>query len=705
MIMKKLRINRISFYQRLIVTFVLLLALSTVIISISAYEVAVDALNKKGEVVLKNAVVQGEMLVENSFEMVEAGLISKEVAQEFIKEKLIGPMNDDGTRTLLNTVDLGDHGYFIIYDSFGNEVMHPTLEGMNVLDVVDFGEAEKFLVKEQIQAAKNGDGYVYYTWMLPYSNELGGKISYGTYFNNWDWVIVATAYEIDFTEEAKVIMEIIIIVSLITVLVISLFIVSYVKRMTTPIVSVSEGMRDVSAGIYKTIVNPNTYDEIALLVSGYNKMLEDIQKANEDIVRQDDELRYRAYHDDLTQLFNRDGLKEHVGACIEAGTQSAYLVQMDVLGLKVINSMMGYDYGDAILRLIAKYLCDEKKGAYHIGRTSSNEFSMWLVDIEKEGVDDFIYELRSGVKEYLISHNYSQPVDLYLSKAVYPEHGDDFESLYKKAAIALKEVKDNNELSIMVFEDSMKEKFENELNMGMHLSKAIKNNDIVAYYQPQINYKNEQCIGVEALARWQSQELGFVPPSVFIPVMTRLNLISEFSVYMFKYVLNDYKALQKKYNEGITISINISPSFFMEKDFIDKIGSCIEEVDIPAGKIVLELTEDVFIADMKDISMKVKELHHMGIKVSIDDFGTGYSSLNNLVNIDFDELKIDKSFVDQIIDDEKVFDMFKILCEIGEMYNYKLVAEGLETKEQLDKIKSTSLQIIQGYYFSKPEPL
>ena len=213
------------------------------------------------------------------------------------------------------------------------------------------------------------------------------------------------------------------------------------------------------------------------------------------------------------------------------------------------------------------------------------------------------------------------------------------------------------------------------------------------------------CTGVEALARWFSEELGFISPGIFMPAISRLNLTDQFTRYLLDRVLSDYPKICSKYGEGISISVNISPISFLAPTFVEYVSSVLQKHDVLADRLILEITEDVLISDHRAVSETIAKLHSIGVKISIDDFGTGYSSLNYLVNIDFDEMKIDKSFIHQMEKDEKSFRLLKIICEIAELHDYSLVAEGVETTAQLDLIKGTPLRTIQGYLFSKPEPL
>jgi EAL domain-containing protein (putative c-di-GMP-specific phosphodiesterase class I) len=269
----------------------------------------------------------------------------------------------------------------------------------------------------------------------------------------------------------------------------------------------------------------------------------------------------------------------------------------------------------------------------------------------------------------------------------------------------MKVAKEKNDFIIHVYKDEMREQIENELMLSRHLSNAIQDREIVPYYQSKIDYRNMACTGVEALSRWFSKELGFIPPGIFIPAISKLNLTDRFTRYVLDRVLGDYRKICEKYGEGVTVSLNISPVSFLAPEFVEYVDSMLKKHKVLADRLILEITEDVLISDHRAVSKTITELHRIGVKISIDDFGTGYSSLNYLVNIDFDEMKIDKSFIHQMEKDEKAYQLLKIICEIAELHHYSLVAEGVETTAQLDLIKDTPLSIIQGYLFSKPEAL
>ncbi len=702
--MKSLEVVKYSFHQKLILTIFVLLLLSTMTVGVTAFVIAHESLDKKGQDILKNSVVQAIQLIDSEYGKVQFGDMLEDTAKERIKEALVGTKNQDGTRNLNHAINLGENGYMIIYDDAGTEVMHPNLEGQNVWNVTDIARTNHYLVREQIKAAKAGGGFVTYNWTYPNSDKYGEKISYCAYYDNWNWTVVATAYKSDFNADANQILMIIFFAVAVILLTTSLFMIKYIRRVTQPITQVSRGMELVGRGQYTTLKVDATDDEIEMLLNGYNNMVQSLIVAENGLMSQNRRLQYLAFNDELTRLPNRHGFKRYVEERL-ANCTNGYIVQMDVVGLKAINSTMGYEQGDKLLEHFGIYFEEALNDKYYVARTSSNEFSIWIEGIDVEDVHAIVYEMRESIKTHLEKNHFYQMIDMYLSMAIYPVQGTTFDMLYEEVTMAMKQAKDKNDLKINIYETKMKDDIENEILMRQHLHQAIQYHEIIPYYQEKVDYVTGEVVGLEALARWESNELGYVPPGQFIPSISQLNLMSYFTDYMIEKVLDEYPQLAERYQSPITISINISPSYFLDKNFYSKVKGFIENSGVHGDRIIFEITEDVFIMDFDEISDVITNLHNLGIKIAIDDFGTGYSSLSYLMRVKLDEMKIDKSFIDQIIEDDKVFELFKILCNLAEIYGYDIVAEGVETSHQLEKIKETPLRIIQGYLFSKPKPL
>jgi len=703
--LKLIEYMRFSFSKKLILFYITLLSISTLVIGVTGYFIAKDALKKKGEIILKNSVVMAMDIIRIQHEKVDKGLVGIAPAQEKIRNILLGPKLSDGTRKLHRRIDLGEHGYFIIYNLKGDEVMHPVLEGQNVWNVKDLKNKQRFLVQEQIYLALHGGGFMYYSWVLPGTEKIEEKISYGQYFPEWQWVVVATAYNVDFDHSSDYILLITLTLSILVIIVLSVIIFRYVNSVTKPVIDVAKGMEKVASGEFEKIGVQSSRDEIELLVDGYNDMIVSLDSAGKAIDKKNRYISYLAYNDEMTSLMNIHGLKSFVNDRINSGCGNAYLVQFDISGLKVINSTMGYEQGNEVLKLIGKYFLDTYSESQKAGRTSSNEFTVWLENVEKERIEAKVQAITESVKFFIEQNGYGQIMNMHRIMAKFPDHGSTFEELYEKTITALKVSKDRNDLSLQIYRDDMSLAVKNEVRMKRHLRNALKDHDFAAVYQKQVDHLTGAVVGVEALARWESEDLGFISPAVFVPAISQMNLIREFSEYIINTVLGNYDKLKEKYGNDVGVSLNISPSFFVDKNFYEIIKNAITSHEVPHEKVTLEITEDVFISDFDSISSTIDKLHALGIRIAIDDFGTGYSSLNYLTKISFDEMKIDKIFIDRIIEDPRAFQLLEKLCDIAEVYGYDLVAEGVETEDQLQKIKATPLRIIQGYYYSKPEPL
>nr|WP_320011822.1 EAL domain-containing protein [uncultured Desulfobulbus sp.] len=701
--MNAYRLKPNSIQKKLVQSFIAMLVLGTITIGIVSFMTARDALNQKGETILKNSVIQAIQLIEATRVQINSGFMTLERGQEYVKTALLGPRNANGTRNLHNHVDLGQNGYFIVYDTKGVEIMHPTLEGKNVWGVQDMGNNKNFLVQKQIAIALNGGGFCYYSWLLPHSNKVGKKISYSEYDPGWGWIVVATAYNQDFNKDARMILLYILTLTIATVGTVGLVGVRSVRKIVNPIFTIAEGLEKVGQGEYELIKQTGGEDEIAYLIEGYNGMIIALREARENIENKNRQLEYLAYYDELTGLHNRYGLNQYVNSRIRSNNVIGHLIQLDIAGLKVINSTMGFQQGDRVLKLIAQHYTTNHRGIKHIARTSSNEFTLWIENSQEETVKEIVNRFRDDVKSYVKAEASGAGIDFHM--AMCAQETGDFDSLYEKTTMAMKIAKEKNDFTIHIYEEDMREQIENELLMSKHLSNAIMEEKILPHYQSKIDYRTMHCTGVEALARWCSEELGCISPGIFIPAIIRLNLTDQFTRYLLDRVLSDYPKLCTKYGEGITVSVNISPLSFLAPGFVEYVGKMLNKHKIAADRLILEITEDVLINDHRAVSTTIEGLHHIGVKISIDDFGTGYSSLNYLVNIDFDEMKIDKSFIHQMEKDPKAFQLLKIICDIAELHQYSLVAEGVETTAQLDLIKDTPLRIIQGYLFSKPEAL
>lgn len=697
--------KKIKLSKRLLIYIIILILLSCLTVGITSYYIAKKALDAKGKIILKNGVKMALLLIDAKNKDVMNGTLSLEEAQEQVKIYLLGKKNQNGTRRIQSKVDLGQNGYFIVYSRTGVELMHPVLEGKNVWTFKDKSPAQFLLVQDQVNKAMAGGGYTYYTWDMPNSNLTGKKVSYSEFEKNWNWIVTASSYMVDYNKGANNIMIVMVISTIIMLLLGVIISRNYIKVVTAPIERVVNNMKLAEKGHYSSIIGINRTDEIGDLIIGFNEMVNSINYAHLNLISQEKKIRHLAYYDQLSDLPNRNMFKEHVNSRIEANVSRAHLILMDIKDFKFFNSILGNEFGDQLIGVIGLVLKKLSSEDIFIARLSGNEFALWIENSDDFQVKQIMNTFRGQFAEEIKNIDFNQRIYFHISYCSYEEDGLDFESYYKKAAIALNFAKDNSPNKIFKFERVMADSIENEALIRNHLEKAILNKEFEIYYQNKVRIKDTKIVGVEALARWNSKILGPISPAVFIPSIDKANLTTKFSKMIIEKVLKDYPRVEEKLSQNISVSINISPLFFFEKDFTSFIIKSISNSGVKAENVILEITEDIFINDFNSIQRIISELKSFGIRISLDDFGTGYSSLNYLKNLDLDELKIDKSLMQGILTDERDLKLLKAIELIAKAYGYSVVAEGIETNEQLEKIIEANFDIVQGYIYSKPEPL
>ncbi|MET2956200.1 EAL domain-containing protein [Vibrio harveyi] len=413
-------------------------------------------------------------------------------------------------------------------------------------------------------------------------------------------------------------------------------------------------------------------------------------------------LLYQAHHDHLTLLPNREYLRAHIGHWVNGSATPFSLMFIDIDNFKSVNDTHGHEFGDEVLKLIAQRLktfgCDGRL----IVREASDEFILLVNQTDEGTVRALAKELINYLSEpYLVQENQFL-LSCSVGIALYPSHGQNLDALLRSADIAMYQAKkERNAYSI--FDQQMQAKHLHKMKMEQRLRLAIERQNLFLVYQPQLNV-NGKIYGVEALVRWQDEELGFVPPNEFIPVAESSGLMVRLGELIIEKSLIDMARLTKMAAQPIQMSINISVKQFIQINFIDDLVALIDKYKVDQHRITLEITENLFIEDLDKFAPICERLHALGFKISLDDFGTGYSSLSMLRALPIDEVKIDKSFIDNIEDDEKALNMVQNIIAIGKNFGMKVLAEGVETRQQRDQLAACGCDLIQGYFYSKPLP-
>jgi len=426
----------------------------------------------------------------------------------------------------------------------------------------------------------------------------------------------------------------------------------------------------------------------------------------------EEKLQHYAYYDELTNLPNRALFVNRLEQCIKhAARNPAYIYAVLFLDLdrfKNINDSLGHSVGDQVLNRVAEYLKQCIREVDTVARLGGDEFAILLEDIED--ISD-TYRTSSRIHQQLVNPLKLQRHEVYTSTSIgivqgvntYHTHSD----LLRDADIAMYRAKQKGNGHTEVFDEKMHTHAVKILNIENELRRAVKKNEFCMHLQPIVSIKNNKIIGFESLIRWNHPERGLVLPDEFVPVAEETGLINEIGLWILEESCRQIKLWNDNYpdHKSLYISVNLSPVQFLKKDLISQIDSRLKSVSVNTNNLRLEITESILMENPQAAAQMLQDLQNRNIRLYLDDFGTGYSSLSYLHNFPFSTLKIDRSFVSKLATGEKHIGMVKTIIAVANNFNMDVIAEGVETKEELSILRELGCQNIQGYYFSKPVPV
>ena len=415
------------------------------------------------------------------------------------------------------------------------------------------------------------------------------------------------------------------------------------------------------------------------------------------------ELVYQATHDPLTQLPNRGYLQQNIEHWIKPGATAFSVFYIDMDHFKSVNDSFGHVFGDQVLSEVGRRLKAVAPDKAILVRQGGDEFIALNPCINDAHLMEQAQMIIDSLSRSYDVNGISFTLGTSIGIARYPDHGNDLDQLLRAADIAMYQAKKYKNRACL-FAESMQEGYLQKVIIEQKLRQGLQDNELFMAYQPQVDIEGK-LYGVEALVRWKNDELGFVPPDKFIPIAETSGLMPQLGLFIIRTSLVEIKALQDRLDFEFDVSLNISVQQFMQPDFLQILTEEIKAVGIAQNKVTLEITESLFIDDIDSIMRLLKSVRDMGMNVSMDDFGTGYSSLSMLSNLPIDELKIDKSFVDTILEDDAARKMIQNIIAIGKNYDMTILAEGVETEPQADMLRSFGCDRFQGYLYSRPLPL
>lgn len=457
----------------------------------------------------------------------------------------------------------------------------------------------------------------------------------------------------------------------------------------------------ITAIVFYIIIYHRIDQYVSSLIN-LNRAYEDLDQSHANSLKLESQLYKLAYYDELTGLPNKISLQHQVKKLIESesnNNQFAF-VYFDIDEFRHVNEIMGHYIGDQLIKLVAVRLTDNLGKDAIISRMSGDEFVFIIqtnrLDEAKKKIDKVFNFLRGN---YPLNHD-DHFVTFSVGVAFYPEHGSDYISLLRHADVALSHAKSNRKDQVVIFDMKMIDFIESQSQLSNQLRGAITNNEFSVHYQPVMDINSMEVSTVEALLRWTNREGKNIPPLDFIPFSEKNGFIHDITEWVFQQASKDLKIWNQP--DDFQVSINLSAVVLSENLFVERMAQWVKRFKVNPKNFILEITETAVIDDIEKSLSILNQLKNLGFTFALDDFGTGYSSLTYLQRLPIDIVKIDRSFISSIFDNQADIFILKAMVDLAHHLEMKVVAEGIETKAQHDLMKKLSIDYAQGYYYSKP---
>ncbi|WP_414565773.1 EAL domain-containing protein [Anabaena sp. CCY 9613] len=422
----------------------------------------------------------------------------------------------------------------------------------------------------------------------------------------------------------------------------------------------------------------------------------------------EDRIRFQALHDLLTGLPNRLLFNELLNTSLPNAVRKAESLAVMFLDLdrfKVINDTLGHTLGDKLLQQVAERLKASLRGGDTVARWGGDEFTILLPRVKYlEEVCQVAQRILQALEDVFYLDGHELYVSASLGIALLDEHSPDAETLIQHADTALYYAKDEGRNNYQFYNTTLSTKNPELLTLEKSLRYALEREELTLYYQPRVNISSGKIIGMEALLRWQHPDMGLVAPSVFIPLAEASGLIISIGEWVLRTACIQNKAWQTAGFPPLTIAVNLSPKQFRQPQLVETVAKILEQTGLEAQFLELEITETTAIEDLEFTRTVLQDFEQMGVHLSIDDFGTGHSSLSRLQLLPLHNLKIDKSFIQELTKDVKVAHIVKAIVTLARSLGLRLTAEGVEKQEELDFLKSIYCEDVQGFLFYRPLP-
>jgi diguanylate cyclase (GGDEF)-like protein len=495
-----------------------------------------------------------------------------------------------------------------------------------------------------------------------------------------------------------------------TLIILVLYYILIYYGISKPLTKLMEQISRIKQGDYTEVPVVKTADELEEISKNINMLAVAVQTRENSLKQWQSKLEYLSTHDELTGLFNRRSFSIKLEYALKKAkrnqTQIAILF-LDLDEFKQVNDTLGHTIGDNLLKAVAHRLETSLRESDVLARVGGDEFNIF--------VDGFksIIELQTFAQKLL--DDFTEPfVDVEneivsstsIGISLFPNDGEDVETLIKNADLAMYKAKENGKNSYSFYSSRFSEFLQHRMDIVQALKSAIKSEDeFVLHYQPKVSIQTQKVVGVEALIRWNSSELGFVRPDQFIKIAEETHMILDIGLWVLRKACEDFMFLKNNNCHIGSISVNVSSVQLEYGDMLQKVKDVITYTGISAEELELEVTESYIATHEKRAIETLTKFRNMGVALAIDDFGTGYSSMSYLQALPVTRLKIDKGFVDELPDSKESTAIVNAIISLAETFGLKITVEGIEQEKQLNFFKDKYCDEIQGYFYSKPLPL
>ncbi len=420
----------------------------------------------------------------------------------------------------------------------------------------------------------------------------------------------------------------------------------------------------------------------------------------------EEQIRFLAHHDPLTELPNRTLFNDRLGQAMAMAGRSGgrvALMLLDLDNFKDINDTLGHGVGDLLLKTVAERLRGHKRDTDTVARLGGDEFAIVLPQF-RSASDTLSYARRiiEIVGEPMVLDGHEVQVGTSIGVALFPDDAQDIEDMVSHADMAMYQAKSDGRNTFRLFAEQMNAEVKDRKKMLVDMRQAMEENGFQLAFQPQIQLSDQKVVGTEALLRWHHPDRGNVSPGAFIPVAEQGGLIVDLGEWVIRAACRQLREFKDAGAPLMKVAVNISSVQFRRGNLIECTKNILKETGANPEQLEFEITESVVMTDVEKAIKTMQELHALGVRLSMDDFGTGYSSLSYLRQFPIQKIKIDKSFVQDIEEEEDSMEIVHAIIGLSRSLNITVVAEGVETKGQLEKLREAGCELVQGFYFGRP---